>query len=201
MKIIKMMRKKLVNRNKFEFKEDEVLPAPPQSSRIAAQSRLTKKAGNKPPYNPTVPAGRMDHNLNMNLNASYIPPPPLKMSSPPTILPKKYLAPSRVYDPVLANVVAKLKSSQLHSSGVTSSRAETPPCVCKRPLKLILCQDCGITFPARLKVICPIHPDHDYVLDVEQCKDCNQNNKKLLVSYELPAGMEAGLENMLVQRQ
>ena len=52
-----MMRKKLTNKSKFQFKEEEMLPPAGVPSRGSVQSRLTRKADNKPAYNPTVPSG------------------------------------------------------------------------------------------------------------------------------------------------
>ena len=79
MKTDKMMRKKMMNRNKFQFNEEDVLPPAFLSSRISAQSRLARKADDSPSYNPTaVPAGRIDLALNMKQNtktqSSVIPP-------------------------------------------------------------------------------------------------------------------------------
>ena len=56
-----------------------------------------------------------------------------------------------------------------------------------------------MTFPARLKLPCPYHPHDIYLLDIEQCKGCNQNNKKALVEYDLPEGMETGVKNTRVR--
>ena len=169
-----MMRKKLTNKSKFQFKEEEMLPPAGVPSRGSVQSRLTRKADNKPAYNPTVPAGHAQPIRQVITVASQIAPHARQQypGGP---------------DPVLDAVVAKLKSVHPNT-----------PCVCMRPLKLIMCQECGVTFPARLRMPCVNHPHNTYLLDVEECKGCCQTDKNALVEYDLPKGMEAGFKNVLI---
>ena len=104
---------------------------------------------------------------------------------------------------MLDAVVAKLKSGQFSTSncGIRGQVGGNPgqsPCVCERPLKLILCGGCGMTFPGRLKLACVYHPHDIYLLDVEECKGCRKNRQGL-VEYDLPQGMEAGMKNTRIK--
>lgn len=46
------------------------------------------------------------------------------------------------------------------------------PCICLRPLKMILCI-CGNWFIGRVRTICPDHPQDELLLDVYACSQCN----------------------------
>ena len=58
-------------------------------------------------------------------------------------------------DPVLEEIVAKLQLL-----GVSSSKCKdiVGDCVCVRPMRLIMCGLCGVTFPGRLRILCSTHP-------------------------------------------
>ena len=200
------MRKKLTNKDKFMFKEEEVLPPAPVPSRISAQSRLTRKADSRPAFNPTVPVGRPRDSS----SGQFVPPPVKKAPAPTPVAnhkASKYPTPCPGSDPVLDAVVAKLKTGlylsvqdkEGNNVPIATAGLGSPSCVCSRPLKLIMCGECGMTFPARLKMPCPFHPHDIYLLDIEQCKGCNQNNRKALVEYDLPEGMETGVKNTRVR--
>ena len=60
-----------------------------------------------------------------------------------------------VQDPVLEDVVTKL---QMLGSMASWPVAPIQNCPCTRPLRLVMCGECGQTFPARIKVDCDIHP-------------------------------------------
>ena len=62
---------------------------------------------------------------------------------------------SAVQDPVLEDVVTKL---QKLGSRASWQVAPVKNCPCLRPLRLVMCGECGQTFPARIKVECAIHP-------------------------------------------
>merc|ERR1712096_76327 len=132
-------------------------------------------------------------------NEQFVPPPVEKAPAPnPTANHNASKYPCPGSDPVLDAVVAKLKTGLYLSAqdregnNVASATAGlgSPSCVCSRSLKLIMCGECGMTFPARLKLSCRFHPHNIYLLDIEQCKGCNQNNRATLVEYDLPEGME-----------
>eukprot|EP00092_Neocalanus_flemingeri_P025392 GFUD01027529.1.p1 GENE.GFUD01027529.1~~GFUD01027529.1.p1 ORF type:complete len:183 (-),score=52.32 GFUD01027529.1:132-680(-) len=178
-----MMRKKLTNKDKFLFKEEDVLSPPPVPSRVSAQSRLTRKVDNSLAYNPTV-GGRLWPPVQIAPSAAQTPNHRTSKNS----------TPHPGSDPVLDAVVAKLKSG-LYLSPDAVPGLVSQPCLCMRPLKLIMCAECGMTFPARLKLSCPAHPHDIYLLDVEECKGCKQNRKEALLEYDLPEGMEAGIKN------
>ena len=77
--------------------------------------------------------------------------------------------------------------------GPPSLRGGQAGCVCLRPLKLVLCQLCGETFPARKRQLCSSHPTDLYLLDIRACVACRQPDLDKLVEYPLPTGMEETL--------
>ena len=90
--------------------------------------------------------------------------------------------------------MAKLKSGHLSNVscwieiqvvGIASSVHGQSPCVSERLLKLI-CGDCGMTFPGRLKLSCVHHPQDIYMLDVEECKGCRKTRQGLVEYDDLP---------------
>ena len=100
-------------------------------------------------------------------------------------------------------------ASRHREGGTEASSGLAPPslrdgqaaCVCLRPLKLVLCQLCGETFPARKRQLCTSHPNDLYLLDIRACVACRQPNLDKLVEYPLPTGMEENLakRNFLVK--
>ena len=200
-----MMRKKLLNKDKFLFNEDERLPPLSAPSKASVQSRLFKKADNRPAYNPPSAVGRAkavptqdQFALSRNLK-----------QLPSTNIPnyQNSFHSAEMADPVLEAVVARLKSGQFSSNANCGSReqgegyprpGQSSPCVCERPLKLLLCGECGMTFPGRLKISCSFHPHDIYLLDVGGCKGC-RGSGQALIEYELPAGMEAGIKNKRIK--
>jgi len=88
------MRKKLTNKEKFQFREEEVLPSLPMKGRNSFQSRLARKADNKMPYNQSqqVRTEQLKHSPHGAAMEGGATP---SMGSP---------------DPVLDQIVAKLKS-------------------------------------------------------------------------------------------
>merc|ERR1719431_681728 len=139
----------------------------------------------------------------------------VKDASAPSTLPSSR---SRVDDPVLDEIVAKLKSglqlgnpnhlaggnntmegdnemSRKNSRvGLTYKTSSPSPdvggCVCLRPLKLVMCEVCGETFCGRVSLKCRVHPRALYLQDLKECKGCKQNNKEALKEFDLPQGME-----------
>merc|ERR1712142_277595 len=126
---------------------------------------------------------------------------------------------TRTNDPVLDEIVAKLKSglhlgSSFKANGndddenqrkgnPTLPRMSTlshpfprPPaeecvqCVCYRPLKLVMCEVCGETFRGRVSIECSVHPKSLYLQDVKECKWCKQGNRQALKEFDLPVGMD-----------
>jgi len=87
------MRKKLTNKEKFQFREEEVLPSLPMKGRNSFQSRLARKADCKVPYNQSqARTGLLKHSPHGAAMEGGATP---SMGSP---------------DPVLDQIVAKLKS-------------------------------------------------------------------------------------------
>jgi len=214
-----MSRKKIVNKEKFEFREEEVLPPRYTKSRNSFQSRLVKKseaAGGS----SSCGGGTMDHHTshsiqgrNINRNEKAVLSLTQTMTTSPT--------PVRGHDPVLDEIVAKLKSGlQLRANNAQSSffknkvgvaaavvdteepgggkdllprvnvRRPAADCLCHRALKLVMCEVCGETFRGRVSRECPIHPRALYLQDVKECRGCRQSNKEALKEFDLPPGME-----------
>lgn len=66
-------------------------------------------------------------------------------------------------------------------------------CPCLRPLRLLMCSDCGATFPGRLLLECSSHPRNFYLQDTATCSSCGLADKDKLLEFDLPAGMEEQL--------
>ena len=229
-----MIRKKIVNKEKFQFREEEVLPPQPVNSKKSFQSRLVKKAGaieissrndiRRAPPQIQCPTDSMKRNVVNHLGKDVVTmnrkdgnkyfqnvagSSPLVQSTG-----------NRTNDPVLDEIVAKLKSGlHLGSNFVSKANGEDvdenqskrnpthlrtlshpsprpPPveehvqCVCYRPLKLVMCEVCGETFRGRVSIECSVHPKALYLQDVKECKWCKQGNRQALKEFELPAGMD-----------
>ena len=200
-----MLRKKLVNKEKFQFNEDERLPPPPtMHRRVSVQSRLVRKADNSLPYHTPVTVGgqwetqlAMDKemkNTNKHAQAKAVGHglPMIGTQQPKPVVPVNT-------DPVLDAVVAQLKAAKFSKEIINDDEQGevlkiSSPCACERSLKLILCGGCGITFPGRLSIACSDHPNDIYLLDVDECKGCNRKKQELM-EYELPRGMGEGIKN------
>jgi len=231
-----MMRKKIVNKEKFQFREEEVLPPRRVKSKNSFQSRLAGK-------NPAVCYGDHEQEEFVSSSKSLLA---LKKNSNQDVLGNQVDAGSpfidkgekrsvvkdasgassslprqsaqkRAHDPVLDEIVAKLKSGlQLgnpcsnttgrmarniempyqdnNRAGLTNKTFAPSPevqgCVCLRPLKLVMCEVCGETFCGRVSLECKVHPRALYLQDLKECKGCKQNNKEALKEFDLPQGME-----------
>ena len=201
-----MLRKKLVNKEKFQFKEDERLPPPTMHRRVSVQSRLVRKSDNSLPYHTsataTVGSDREPQLVMANERMKTIKHTQTEavgriQTSTGTQQPKPVVPVDN--DPVLDAVVAQLKSvkfskeiSNNNEQGEASKTSSA--CACERSLKLILCGGCGITFPGRLSFPCSDHPNNIYLLDVDECKGCNRRKHELM-EYELPRGVDEGIKN------
>ena len=246
----------MVNKSKFVFNEEDNIPPPKASSKVAAQSRLCRKYDGQLTYDTS----NSDSNIvldSLNYKNSTRCKPfqetpsvevPLKTSYEQRCINNEELGDpvlddvvaklknlavgkkqvsrsdfkaekipsSRVYNDEVGEIVAKLKREAMmlnqaseRSNDVLSVEKSHPgnnvnsnhkvecfPCVCDRPLKLILCIDCGITFPGRIRKKCPMHMSVVFLLDVDDCKGCN---KKSLREYDLPEGMEMEVKNVKVK--
>jgi hypothetical protein len=76
------------------------------------------------------------------------------------------------------------------AGGGRLARQPVADCLCLRPLKLVMCQRCGETFPGRARQPCPAHPGDLYLLDCVACVACGQRDVTRLQEFPLPAGME-----------
>ena len=209
-------RKKLKNHESFHFEENDVLPAPSASAlqkRKSVQERLAPKAGTLShyggggrgglqlhprtsvghgrPFSPTrgpfapgslIPGAVGDPRVQSPLNNNYYPPPPKPRTAPSTA----QVSP----DPVLDNIVAKLKAGlSLSESGVGGGG----DCLCERSTKLVLCQLCGATYPGRTALRCFSHPRKIFLQDLQRCKVCQAGNLDNLKEFDLPPGMKETL--------
>jgi len=247
----------MVNKSKFVFNEEDNIPPPKASSKVAAQSRLCRKYNGQLTYDSSKSDSNIaQDSLNYKNSISHKPfqanplaaEVPLKTSHEQRYFKKEDLGDpvlddvvaklknvalgnnkqvncidfkeekipsSRVYSNELDDVVAKLKREALmlnqaserpndvlsveksHPGNVNSKyKVDCYPCVCDGPLKLLLCSDCGITFPGRIRKSCPMHKSAVFLLDVEDCKGCN---KKSLREYDLPRGMELEVKNVKIK--
>ena len=232
------MRKRLVNKEKFEFKEEDVLPpTPPRMGKSRSmQSRLCKKADDL--TNPSNPVAALSISSSQDRSKIYqIPSQKFpaqtykykvssigvnnnnnnrvkfqkKDSSLQQSLDDEMMIPYHHQvskdDPVLNNIVAKLKagfeggsfSGSVHSGdGGDSSINRTMNernlgCVCERPLRLIMCGKCGATTTGRLSLQCSIHPRAVFLQDIKNCSSCKLGGAEALKEFDLPAGLKEAL--------
>ena len=132
-----MMRKKIVNKDKFEFREEEVLPPRRVNPKNSFQSRLSGKACNPSVYPDVHERGFVSPNPRIASKGDYGLPCYKKgetrnalngASASSTLLNSE----KTTDDPVLDEIVAKLKSGlQLGNSNYTTGRMT----VNERPLK------------------------------------------------------------------
>jgi len=222
-----------VNKEKFQFREEEILPPRRVNSKNSFQSRLAGKNsamyhnGNdqaekfsssksllaiKKNANQDAPANQVDTGLpyiNKGEKRSVLKHASDASSSLSSPL-------NRTNDPVLDEIVAKLKSGlqlgnagsnttgrsrhnempgqKSNQAGLTNKTPSPSPhvedCVCLRPLKLVMCEVCGETFCGRVSLECRVHPRALYLQDLKECKGCKQSNKEALKEFDLPQGME-----------
>ena len=123
-----MMRKKIVNKDKFQFREEEVLPPRRVNSKNSFQSRLSGKACNPSVYPDGHERGYVSPNPSIASKGDYGLPCYKKgetrnalndASASSTLLNSE----KTTDDPVLDEIVAKLKSGlQLGNSNYTTGR-------------------------------------------------------------------------------
>jgi len=119
---------------------------------------------------------------------------------------KSFEAPDKKYDPVLDNIVTKLKmqyenslTGSQHSgdpgdvSEATNTGVEVGGCQCTRPLRLVLCSLCGHTQAGRVSVMCRLHPRAVFSQDLVTCSACKRGGVTFLKEFDLPGGMEEAL--------
>ena len=135
---------------------------------------------------------------------------------------------STTTDPILANIVARLKAqarqagggrgdcqsvavgsqpgrqavydpfSQYHKqvgvkkvmtkesksgSRMKMTSTDNSKCICNRPMQLVMCQHCGMTFRGRVKKSCPTHPSVTYLMDVVACRGCKMTDVEALKEF------------------
>ena len=121
-------------------------------------------------------------------------------------------APDKKNDPVLDNIVSKLKMQ--YENSVTGSQhsgdqgdvsevtsVEAGGCECTRPLRLVLCSLCGHTEAGRVSVMCGRHPRAVFPRDLVTCSACNRGGVTFLKEFDLPSGMEEALGSVGVEQK
>jgi len=169
-----MLRKKITNKEKFQFREDEVLSPLPSKGRSSFQSRLARKADDKLTYNQsnespgvigiqgTFGVGTVNHGTSLNIvgkeeNLHQGVRHHVQEVFPPNQA--KYQTGSP--DPVLDEIVAKLKSGlQLGSNtqmlGATHNMAACPkPVLHSIPPPRYPCKQEVVSTTRMLQKTCP----------------------------------------------
>eukprot|EP00092_Neocalanus_flemingeri_P039929 GFUD01043497.1.p1 GENE.GFUD01043497.1~~GFUD01043497.1.p1 ORF type:complete len:242 (-),score=60.86 GFUD01043497.1:270-995(-) len=115
-----MQRKKITNRDKFKFREEDVLSPRPIRGRNSVQSRLARKADDKLPYNQfgtgTALSGRHGDSKRLNTNNHGDDRQGVKEGRVTPSMTQHRGSP----DPVLDEIVAKLKNGLQLSGGTTT---------------------------------------------------------------------------------
>ena len=65
---------------------------------------------------------------------------------------------------------------------------DSSKCICNRPMQLVMCQHCGMTFQGRVKKSCLTHPSVTYLMDVVACKGCKMTDVDALKEYPVTLG-------------
>ena len=226
------VRKKLENKTKFQFDENDIpsqAPRRPLEARKSVQSRLFKKAETtasaRPgpssssamsgsgiqqwdPFAGSVTLSELKISKNPSPAKSYNHR--LQIKSPETkplggLIINSNGKSSDVRgnlqrnDPVVSNVVAKLKAQyKKDQNSVTSPASAGDPgdvseagvelgdCACARPVRLVLCSLCGHTEAGRVSVKCGLHPRAVFLQDMVTCSACKRGGVTFLKEW----GME-----------
>jgi len=95
-----------------------------------------------------------------------------------------------------ANAVPAAKEKTMVKEKMVKEKIVVKDCPCLRPLRLIMCADCGVTFAGRLRAECSTHPRALFLQDVSACSSCKQADVSKLMEFDLPAGMEESLRKL-----
>ena len=242
------MRKKLENKEKFKFNEQDIPPPVPQhiAERKSVQSRLFRKKADEIPRSsqqfsslsssfPASTSGLGGGRPNLNQAPGYKYRQPLQAAASPqpgsnnnnsTIIvkggaeggrqrPMVGAARAGQSDPVLDNIVAKLRAGYESSLARSQHSAEDEDCMCSRPVKLVrgnienrhvlslyvrnnyspqvMCSLCGHTTTGRVRAQCSRHPKAVFLQDLATCTACKQGAADTLKEFELPNEMKKAL--------
>ena len=92
---------------------------------------------------------------------------PMKLSTPSevatrmreAIAPVKPAGLAKVIVPGKMGAVSKVNAAvEVKLKPMVMEKVVVKDCPCLRPLRLIMCADCGVTFAGRVRVECPTHP-------------------------------------------
>merc|ERR1712037_434742 len=84
--------------------------------------------------------------------------------------------------PPESSLTMRLKKARMGNTAL--SKGKDLACHCYRPVKKIVCRICGKLVIGRVRRLCPIHPNHIWLLDVSACPKCAVNPMYLL-EYDL----------------
>ena len=116
------------------------------------------------------------------------------------IKPKKEEVEFKVEKEVTKTSVEKVAKTKLE----VAEPSKGAMCPCLRPLRLLMCSECGATFPGRVLLECSSHPRcpsstcpstprNFYLQDTATCTSCGLADKGKLLEFDLPAGMDEQL--------
>jgi|ERR1712192_76842 len=110
--------------------------------------------------------------------------------------PVKPAAPTKAIVPAKVAGDVKAASAIKENIMVKEKVVTMKECPCLRPLRLIMCADCGVTFAGRVRAECSTHPRALFLQDVSACTSCKQADVSKLMEFDLPAGMEESLRKL-----
>ena len=160
-------RKKLQNKEKFKFDENDVLPPLPKTvtQKSSVQSRLFKKA-------------------NYDQEGSIDSASDKKARSISLASPKVMTFNNKNLNQVNNNSTEKRETDEAGS------------CPCDRPLCLVMCVLCKASSPGRVSLPCVQHPRAVFLQDLQRCSSCKQGDQTNLVEFEMPRGMKEAMQNV-----
>ena len=215
------VRKKLQNKEKFKFDENDILPPLPQtvSQKSSVQSRLFKKAGSQvgsidsarsislasPRVMTFKNLNQVNNNTTETLRGDIIEKDDESINN-------NYNNDEKfdyTKDPVLMRIVSQLmvecENIKKKEIPVTKKQEtvrkleqekETGSCPCDRPLCLVMCVLCKASSPGRVSLPCVQHPRAVFLQDLQCCSSCKQGDQTNLVEFEMPRGMKEAMQNV-----
>jgi len=102
------------------------------------------------------------------------------------------------FDPLVDNSVEMNKAAEVDEGYPLDDEEKlvdlgaftnTEDCACFRTMKMIHCVQCGHMMVARLRRMCPTHPNVTFLLDVTACSKCTSSSNSLK-EYEMPESMK-----------
>ena len=163
----------------------------PSSTRTSVQSRLASKAsqGQAPPSTQPTTADPTLANIVARLKAQARQAGGGRgdcQAVPGGVQPGRQAVfdPFSQYHKQVGSKKGMMKESKTGPSvKMTYTDNSNSKCICNRPMQLVMCQLCGMTFRGRVKKSCPTHPSVTYLMDVVACKGCKMTDLKALKEF------------------